>query len=75
MFIAAGSAASAAPAGSKQNCRRDLTPTEFDSQGNETDKPGYRNSFEEDRARITPGPDEVKDRNPEERDARDPGEF
>lgn len=74
MFIAAGSAAWAAPE-SRQNCRRDLTPTEFDSQGNDKEKPGYRNSFEEDRVRITPGPDEVQDRNPDERDARDPGEF
>ena len=48
-------------------CQPDLNP--------QTPKPGHPNSFEEDRRRQEPGPDEVEDRNPGEFDARDPGGF
>lgn len=70
VFIAAGSFAHAAKKGqpdrnSRINCARAL----------HSENPRYQNSFEEDRRRYEAGPDETEDRNPEERDARDPGDF
>ncbi len=59
--------------GTQHYCQRQLQATTYDSYGNE--QPGYSNSYEQDRRRFEPGPDEVDDRNPDESDAYDPGGF
>jgi len=48
----------------------------YDYPPEDDDKPGYSNSYEQDRRHLEPGPDEGEDdRNPDERDALDPGGF
>ena len=83
LFVLSGPLASAVESHKPRNsarlaraiCQNALQSPEYDSFGNELPGSAYRISSEEDRRRLEPGPDEVEDRNPDEIDAADPGEF